>query len=146
MKKTVLFLAAIAVLLFSSCEKDGLTYTERLIVGNWEYSKVKYLEDWSVNSDDLSQDYAKFEIEFNPDFSARYYDTETGRSSTGLWELSQVSSGDECSNVIYASFTDDETSELSQVVFEDASILRNTIRACYRVADGRFRYVLRSLD
>jgi len=143
MKKTVLLFAAVAALLLSSCEKDGLNYTERQIVGSWEYTKVKYTRDWSIDVQDVTADYTDLEIQFNPDFSARFYDGRTGDTGTGLWELSQTSNGDDCSNVIYASFTDDETGELSQVVFENAQIFRSTIRANYRDSDGRFRYVMK---
>lgn len=128
--------------LFVSCEKDGLNYTERQIVGEWEYSKVKYTRNWSVSTSDLSLDYEDIQLNFNSDFSAKYLNAFTGETGTGLWELSQSYSDDNCTNNIYASFTDDESGELSQVVFENASICNRKMQAYYSNNDGRFRFVL----
>jgi hypothetical protein len=143
MKKGLQFLAVLSALLFVSCEKDGLNYTERQIVGTWDYTKVKYTREWSVNTADLTSDYENIQLTFKPNFSANYSNASTGVTGTGLWELSQTSSGDDCTNIIYASFTDDESGAHSQVVFENASICNRTIRATYQNNDGRFRYVLK---
>jgi hypothetical protein len=143
MKKGLQFLAVLTAFLFVSCEKDGLNYTERQIVGTWEYSKVKYTRDWSVSTSDLTLDYEDIQLTLNSDFSANSTNTFTGEAGTGLWHLTQSYSDDDCINNIYASFTDDVTGELSQVVFENAGISNRTIRANYHDNEGWFRYVLR---
>ncbi|NOQ73367.1 MAG: hypothetical protein GQ574_15280 [Crocinitomix sp.] len=144
MKKGLQFLAVLAAFLFVSCEKDGLNYTERQIVGEWDYTKVKYTREWSVSTSDLSMDYEDIQLTFNSDFSANYLNTFTNESGSGLWELSQTYSDDDnCINMIFASFTDDESGELSQVVFESAVISNRTIRASYKDKEGCFRYVLK---
>lgn len=143
MKKGLQFLAVLIAFLFVSCEKDGLNYTERQIVGTWDYTKVRYTNDWSVSASDLTYDYVDIQLTFNSDFSATYINQFTGESSSGLWELSQANTDDNCVNMIYASFVNDESGELSQVVFENAVINSRTIRALYDDKDGRYRYVLK---
>jgi hypothetical protein len=143
MKKGLLFLAVLTAFLFVSCEKDGLNPTERQLIGTWEYSKVKYTRNWSFTSADRSLLYEDIQLIFYTDYSAKYANTFTGETATGLWDLSQTFTDDDCINNIYASFTDDVTGDLRQVIFEDAGISNRTIRANYRDNEGWFRYVLR---
>ncbi len=142
MKKGLQIIAVFAAFLFVSCEKDSLNYTERKIVGSWDYTKVKYNRSWSVSTSDLTTDYQSIQMDFNADFSANYSNSETGETGTGLWELTQTYSDDNCVTTIYVSFTDDESGELSQVVFENANICNRRMQAYYQEKDGRFRYVL----
>ncbi len=142
MKKGLQIMAVFAAFLFVCCEKDGLNYTERKIVGSWDYTKVKYTRSWSVSASDLTSDYETIQLDFNADFSANYFNSATGETGTGLWELTQSYSDDNCVNTIYASFTDDENGELSQVVLENANVCNRKMQASYQEKDGRFRYVL----
>ena len=142
MKQALQILIVFMAFLFLSCEKDGLNYTERQIVGSWDYTKVKYTENWSFSSSNKTYDYEDVQLEFKPNFTAHFLNTFTGATGTGLWELTQTNTNEQVVNTIYASFTNDESGELSQIVFENATINNNRIHAYYQDNDGRYRYVL----
>lgn len=142
MKIKLLFVGLCALFILGSCEKDGLTYTERRVLGDWTYTKVKYTRNWSVDPTDLTSDYNQFTITFNSDFSATYVDAETGESFSGIWDLIEDYDGENCTSDIYASFNREVTGELFHVIFQNISVTKQKLRANYMDNDGRFRYVL----
>ncbi len=142
MKTFVPFLVLIGLLMGSCQKKDGLTYTERRILGDWTYSKVKFTENWSVKTQDLTADYDQLTLTLRADFTALYTNAETGEVYEGLWELSENYSDDASVDNLFVSLQGGESNELRQLVFECVSVGTKKLRANYNTSDGCFRYVL----
>lgn len=131
------------ILAFTACQKeDNLTFTERRVVGTWNFEKVKVYDRWSFNTDEITSDYDREYITFNNDFTAIYEDLETGEIFSGVWNLTENNSGDYCVSNIFASFTNDETGDLMQVIFEDISVTKKRLRAQFENKEERFNYLL----
>lgn len=141
MKQIVPFFIG-SILLLSSCQKDQLTFLERRVVGEWTYSSVKYIDQWSVFGEDQTDDYKDITLTFYEDFSAKSVDANTGVCYEGLWDLTETSTEDTGVNNLFVSFKNKETGELKQLIFEDCSIGTKKIRSRYQGNDGIYRYVL----
>lgn len=137
MKKWIPFLAVFAALLsLVSCEKDGLTYLERKIVGTWEFDRV------TENGRNITNEYKQQEVTFNADFSAKYVDDQAGIIYTGVWDLVRNNANETTTNSVFASFTNPATNEVMQLVLGNAGINRNRITGNFRDGFTNYRYRL----
>lgn len=126
-----------------SCQKEGLTYTEKRLLGTWNYTKVNFTKKWSLKSNDLMHDFAPISISFYSDFTARYIDAKKMDTLNGVWELTENCGEEESFDNLYVSLQNVASNELKQLVFEDCSITNGRLRSTYQNSEGLFRYVLR---
>ena len=142
--KSVLKLVGIFTFLFIlSCEKEGkLNYSEKRIVGEWYYSKVKITEKGRLKTETITDSYAGRTIEFLPNFDMEFKDEINNISYSGVWDLISSTSDDECINTIFASYTNDENGEIVQLVFENISVTYKKLTARFSTKNERYNYVL----
>ena len=142
MKKGIQILVIFMAFLSISCEKDGLSYEERKLVGTWEYTKVKFTKKWSIKTSDLSSDYRDYELKLREDFTAKYIDFQTGDNYTGLWDLSQICTDEDVVTTVFISLSNDVSGEVMQLIFENATLSKRFLRGVYQSKEGQYRYVL----
>ena len=141
MIKNRLILFLFGLLFLSSCVKEGeLNSTERRIVGTWYYETVIFSDGWG--SELITNQFHSIYLQFNSDFSFIYSDDVTGTTGTGVWDVVDSYNGDNSSNQIFISLTDDESGELSQIVFENISVTRKRMSATYQDHKTYYHYDL----
>jgi len=136
MKLNLLVLSILTFVFFIRCEKEGLSRTERLIVGSWKYDRV------TENGKKITEEFDQFSLTFNENFTASYEDTEEGLSYTGIWDLVEGYNGESYTGSIFVSLEEESTGELTQLVLDNAGVSKKRINASFRDDNDRFVYRL----
>lgn len=140
MKTSILFFI---LFIFSaslvSCNKDDLSFSERRILGIWEFEKVKRTENFTLKTDNLIDQYENTTIEFLEDRTASMY--HNGKTYEGTWETFQ--SG-EATN-LSAALVESVTGEVYHLNFSSFSVTKNILRADKSSHQYWERYKLRKL-
>lgn len=140
----ILLIVVAGLFVLTGCVKEGeLNYTERRIVGEWYYETVRVSQGWG--NDFITDQYHSIYLRFNSDFSFNYTDDYLGMTGTGVWDLTDTYNGEYSSDEIFISFTDDETGELYQIVFENISVTKNRINAQFRDKNTLYTYHLQKV-
>ncbi|MEL6536107.1 MAG: hypothetical protein AAFQ98_11875 [Bacteroidota bacterium] len=150
MKKLIL-LASLSTLVFTSCiDENGLRWQEQRVLGQWEFTRVKFNERWSIVREDRLEEFENLVLNLEPDLTLVVTDQDQGTESIGTWELSTttVSTGDGSAsvNALYLAWVDPVTSEISSVVLNDLSTTRNRMWATDDRDLGLYRYRLQRVD
>jgi hypothetical protein len=145
-KKSILPLLFLVSL---SCNKqDKLTWTERHVLGSWYYDEVKFTENWSIGSDNLTKDYEDITLTFYDDFTITSVNTQTGETFTGMWEINvvEVYSGSDGSSTmgeeLIAAMSSNSTGEVLQLIWEGLSVNKRRIRSYHNDKEGYYDFRL----
>lgn len=141
MKTSILYF--ILFIIFSasliSCNKDGLSFSERKILGLWEFEKVKRTENLSLRTDNLTDQYENTTIEFLEDRTAILY--HNGKTYKGPWETTDNGENTHLS----AALVESVTGEVYHLNFSSFSVMNNILRADKSSHQYWERYKLRKL-
>ncbi len=138
-------LCLLLVGILSSCQKEGaLNYTERRVVGTWEFERVNFTERWSINRENITSEFDDIEITFNADFTAEYEDVSTGVMDKGVWEIVNVQADDCATNNLFMSFSNSEEERHFQMVLENIWVTKKRLNGRGEDDAGRYEYRLRS--
>lgn len=143
-------LAAIALLLSTSCEKRGITVSERL-VGNWRMDRVTFDDDFNpFNNEHITDQYSGINYHFGSDniLTVSYPDNSV---FTGAWWADEelgvdidgdVSTGDAS---VYAELEDTSGQRLL-INWTELSISLGVLRAQEQKARGTYKYRMKRSD
>lgn len=131
----IIFIASISM----SCVKDGLTFTERRIIGMWEFERVRKSDNLSLERMDLSNEYAESTIEFMDDKSATM--VHQGETYEGVWET--ITGGETTQLIISLVGTNND--EIKQITFSSFTVINNVLRGEKNTQQYWKRYKMRKL-
>lgn len=131
----------LSILALTSCQKDGLDYTERRMVGTWTFDKAD-LSTGLFSSDDMMSDYDADVLTLNPDFSAEYYDDETKTRSTGTWVKTHETVDDCVTTVLTINLTRTSDSHNHVMEMHHVTVNKRKLRGGMETQNGKVDFVL----
>lgn len=145
MKQLIYFV--LALLLFQSCDDPLFQTTEEKLVGSWTYEKVKFLESWSISSDNLSSEYEELVLELRDDFSFEQVNQQTGDVLFGTWFISEnwnyrYDETYQRTEQLHLLFSDTTNCESQWLLGDQLNVTKNRIRFQSRVMEGTYRFKL----
>jgi hypothetical protein len=146
MKSTLLFLLS-GLVLFSCDQSQKLTFTERKLIGEWEYDKVEYFPNWGIK-ENLSDEFANYQIEILNDFTITMQNLSTGETYSGVWEVNIInlpsSNGNSAAaEEFIASLSENTSGNVIQIIWENIGVDNSRIRATHDDKEGLFNYKLK---
>ena len=140
MKRSIFMLLAVFIASVTmSCVKDGLTYTERRIIGMWEFERVRETHQFSLRTNDISSEYAGSTIEFTSD--KRAVMVHNGMTYEGIWE---TTTGGETTQ-LFISLAEVNTDEVKHIIFNSFNIMNQVLRGESSTPQLWKRYKLRKI-
>jgi hypothetical protein len=146
MKTLILPLSFIVLV---SCNKQNqLTWTERQVLGSWYYDEVKFNENWSIGTANVTNEYEDITLTFYDDFTMTSVNTTSGETLTGVWEINVDEDYNNNGNnsgtneELIASMSDDQTGEAVQLIWEDLSVNKRRIYSYHNNKDGHYFFRL----
>jgi len=150
MRNYILF--SVLILFLISCNKeDNLTWTERRVVGSWQYDDVNFTERWKIGHEDITADYSGITLTFNDDFTMTSVNSLTGETLSGIWEINIVetyNSGTGSSAAgeqLIASLSNDLNGEVTQLIWEDFYVNKERIQTRHDDKEGYYTFRLEKL-
>ncbi|MBK9191552.1 MAG: hypothetical protein IPM77_08565 [Crocinitomicaceae bacterium] len=148
MKTSLLFLLT-GLLLFSCDQSQKLTYTERKLIGEWEYDKVEYFPNWGFKENQTNE-FEQYQIEILKDFTITMQNTMTGEIYSGVWEVNIISlpssnGNSQVAEEFIASLSGNISGDVIQIIWENIAVDNSRIRADHDDKQGIFYYKLKKL-
>lgn len=126
-----------------ACQKQHkLTPTERHLLGDWSFEKVKFQDAWSLGSDDITAEYDDVLITFNEDFTVTYVDMFTSEAFDGIWEVNVITFQESITHQLVASLTNPQTNEVKQIIWDNLSVTNRKIWSNNNTKEGLYTFKL----